>query len=288
MIQNEAGLINDDPESNLDGITIGGKPLGLWLRHKSTDEKTREIKAAHVEAVTIRHGKHKPYPYNPDNKTGPKVSKRVRRLTDREIRKEYGIMSRPYETVNANIIWCIIEKGPITNNEMANELKFEKSSSAFAAIMTGIWHRLGDEGAQLIQREKKPGNLFFEYSKKAGVELSVDAIIEQANLWGKKAYREERLAERRQAFLDTLTEQEKAEELEKERLANQPQEEKQAPANEPQEATVISPDIGKQVAAIAQQQIATMAQEMGKNLGININLSGRLDIVFGLSVESRN
>lgn len=270
----------DENRNSLNGITVGGEHLVSWLRHKSTDERTKEIHETRNDQINIHHGKHKAYLKKEEN-IGPRVSKRVRRLTDKEIRRQYGIMAKQYDSLSDNIIWCIVEKGPITNAEMMELLLFQKGSSSFAAIMTGIWHRLGDEAAQLIDRKKKPGNTFYEYQKKPGIELSVDAIIEQYHLWGKKDYRENQLAERRLKFLNSLDEQTRIEEIEKEKQLQ----ESNLTETQKEEATETKNN-NKQ--KMLQSPVENIAQNIAQTLGINISLSGSIKILFGFTIDPKN
>jgi hypothetical protein len=289
MVENADLEINENDLQKLNGITVGGEHLGSWLRHKSSDEKTKDILKTRTEHIAIHHGKHRPYPKKAKQDIGPRVSKRVRRLTDREIRKEYGVMSRPYDSLSENIIWTMVEKGPISSQEIKDLLKFEKNNSAMAAMITGIWHRVGDEGAQLIVREKKKGNLFYEYKKRDGVELSTDAIIEQYRLWGKREYRESELEKRRLAFLDTLTDQEREEELAREAEQKKADEYKKAfKESEKRIKNGTALEMDEQAKIAAEQQPGhsqNLVQQLGQTIGININVTGSIKFLFGIELD---
>lgn len=50
------------------------------------------------------------------------------RWTDQKIRKEYGVMSKPFETHVENILHLVREKGPMTVVELAKELSTSPAS----------------------------------------------------------------------------------------------------------------------------------------------------------------
>lgn len=173
------------------GITVGGNTdLKDYLENLLKEEKTADVEDIRKEAESKRDnpkikGK---YAYEEETK---KVRKRVKRWTDREIRKEYGIMDKPFDTNTDNIIWIIMEKGPVSVVEINHQLGDKMQQSTASAAVAGIWARLGSDhehAADILSREQK--GLTFYYQKKQGVDVSVESAIEKSKLVGKKQYRD--------------------------------------------------------------------------------------------------
>ena len=180
--------------NHLDGITIDGVHAEEWIVRREKDEKRVEIERERIAAITIPHSSGKVYLKPAVPKGGPRVSRRVKRFTDREIRKEYGIMAKPFGSVAANLIYAIIENGPLDGQEMAEVIEYEGGQSSISASLSTIWHRLGADGAGIIERESHSGK--YRYQKKPGIDISVEAAIEKFNIIGRKQAKQKREAAR--------------------------------------------------------------------------------------------
>jgi hypothetical protein len=178
---------------NLTGVSFENKPVTSYIaKNMAIDPKSREI-----EVIRKQGEKRKRFTvvYKDEKEVKPdtrKVAKRVTRLTDRQIRKEYGIMKKPFESKSENAIWAIIEKGPLTTKEVGQEIGFTGKDNSLSAMVATIWARLGDahEGAaRILKREQK--GLKYIYSKADGVDVSVEAAIEKFKLVGSALYRKQ-------------------------------------------------------------------------------------------------
>lgn len=180
-----------DKPDNLEGVFVDGKPLTKFLEDAERDDKSREIeeirkKDSQKEKLTVVYSDERA---EVDTR---KVSKRVRRFTDREIRKEYGIMQKPFNTTAENAIWIIMEKGPLSVKDIGNELKWEGKNNTLSAMIATIWQRLGNmhEGAfEILDRSRETGKFF--YRKADGIDVSVEAAIQKYHHAGTTKYRKD-------------------------------------------------------------------------------------------------
>ena len=185
--------------NGLDGITVDGKHIVEYIQKKIQDDKSKEIEVERVSVERNRGGKHKTIlRYESDDK--PRVSKRVRRLTPREIRKEYGIMAKPYDSKAENVIWAILENGPLNVAEIEKMIEWKDKRNSLSALCTMLWHSLGDKGADVITRKKGDDGAFI-YEKKKGLQISVEAAAEKYRIGNRKLFqgknerRKEKVAE---------------------------------------------------------------------------------------------
>ena len=230
------------PVKDLEGVFVEGKPLAEYLGVIERDDKSRDIEDIRKQSelkrkLTIVYSNEKGGPEDTR-----KVARRVRHLTDREIRKEYGIMTKPFASKAHNAIWAIWEKGPLTVKQIADEIEFKGSPSSASAMISTIWGRLGNQrDPEMDILERNQHDNYYLYSKKPGVDISVEQAIERYQRSGSRQYR-------------------------------QKSKEKKAYTNvEP------SKPITKKTEAILQEILGVDA---AKDLGIKIEVSGRVDIVF--------
>lgn len=173
-----------------EGIFIDGKPLETFLEDQERDDKSREIEEVrkaneYRQKTTYVYGDEK----KPKEDTR-KVAKRVKYYTDREIRKEYGIMKKPFSSHAENAVWAIWEKGPINTTDIGKEIEYPGSIGSSSAMISTIWQRLGNmhPGAMdIVTRDNHHGT--FHYQKRPGVELSVEQAIEKYRLAGSAQYK---------------------------------------------------------------------------------------------------
>jgi len=144
------------------GITIGGLPLTDYLKEK--EKKEQELKEAelaesvmeHVQMEIRTHKRTRPpkttAQYANDIVTSrgtPRVSKRVRRLTDEEIRKEYGVESKRYNVLAKNVIYLLKERGSVSSHEVAEILGVKTATAG-----TQLWRFSQAFGDKAIEIDK--------------------------------------------------------------------------------------------------------------------------------------
>lgn len=147
------------------GITVEGVPLEELLEEKEKQERKNEIDLVCKEESVARTRSMKRTMIKERMREKGGVAKRVRRLTDNQIRREYGIMEKPYKTNMENVLWCIIEMGPISANEIAEMIGVRKNDAS------GMAGRMAKRLPDYITRDEtvKP----FIY--KATQEISTEA-----------------------------------------------------------------------------------------------------------------
>jgi len=129
-------------EHNECRITVNGEPLYLYLSRIEEEEKHSEI-VAEVQSEIKKQKACIPHyipKHNKLEKNG--ISKRVKYLTLKEIRKEYGYMSTPHKTHVERIIYTIVDQGPLSINEISRHLSLPYSS--ITAQLTRIIKKLPD------------------------------------------------------------------------------------------------------------------------------------------------
>lgn len=232
-----------ETREGLKGITIGGQTVEEWLEAKEKSEKSQAILAEH-RAATKATGYHGPRGIYADNTTGPRVAKRVKRWSDREIRKEYGIMNKPFGTHYGNALWVIMEQGPVTVNELGEAIKWEGKKNSLGALVAGIWKRLGtDGGAGILTRQQRKGGVW-EYKRASDSTHSVEAAIHQYKVRGTQESRDKRAKARGQA-----------------------------PPEQPQVNQALVDDAVREIGKGIEEAVS-------KALGVQVQVSGRVEIVF--------
>ena len=174
----------------MEGVFVEGKPLCEFLEDEERDDKSRQIEDVRKQGEkrqkqTVVYGDEK----KPLEDTR-RVAKRVKHYTDREIRKEFGIMKKPFGSHAENAVWAIWEKGPLSTKEVGAEIEYSSSQSSLSAMVSTIWHRLGHMhpgAACILERSSHHGT--FQYQKKSGVDISVEQAIEKYKLTGSKQYK---------------------------------------------------------------------------------------------------
>lgn len=225
------------PKLSGSGVTIDGtKTLEEWLdeEEERQDRENNEARARETRR-SIYRGKGPNLRFEVKERSG-----RTRHLTAREIRREYGIMSKPFETTVENIIWVIMEKHPIKVKEIAKEIGWEKPLNTLSAQIKTVWDRLGTE-AQIIDRYKEPGDMAYTYTVREGVSLSTEAAIQKYKVTPDPRYKKkkaEKLLAKEKGMMD-------AEELN---------------TNGPIERAV--------------------AETVSNQLGMKVKVSGRVEVVF--------
>lgn len=155
----------------LKGITVNGKPLKTVL----DDQVAGDIAKLRSRIINkMEHNRHHRSTRLKYAEQTRRVSKRVVHLTDRQIRKEYGPMSKPHQTEIESILEIILQQGPITATEIAKILC--KKTTSISGTMSRINKALGSTGLGWISR--KPFDKTFEYRavQQFSAESGKDAI----------------------------------------------------------------------------------------------------------------
>ena len=125
----------------LEGITVNGIPLSVETADDLDTEKTNEIEIERRETIkAIPPKKHKSLK---NNKTKSHVQGHIKHLTDNQIRKEYGLMERPFNTNTENILWAMMNvTTPSTPKEIAEIAGYEGSDGSLSSIISSIYYAL--------------------------------------------------------------------------------------------------------------------------------------------------
>jgi len=149
----------------LAGITFEDKPVDQYVKGEESTEIKKIFKLCTKRPPPKTNIKEK----MPENTL--KVWRRVKWWTNTEIRKEYGIMEKPFKTAVENILYLIINKGPISAAEI--EALLGKKKNHLSAPLSKLYERLGDRAAKpILTRKKRPGGSY-EYS--AVKDVSVES-----------------------------------------------------------------------------------------------------------------
>ncbi|MFA7099354.1 MAG: hypothetical protein WC143_04645 [Eubacteriales bacterium] len=158
--------------SELSNIYVNGVDVIEWLDETENKKKNIEIEEIHK----IERSQHYPYKsptYKQKSQSGS--FKRAIKLTDQQIRKEYGIMKKPLKNLKENIIWLIVNNGPISTEEIMMKLNRNDRNNVSAAVSC-IWSKLGINHDVLCRG--KHGRAYFYKVATPYANLSDEAIIE--------------------------------------------------------------------------------------------------------------
>jgi hypothetical protein len=172
-----------------EGVFIEGKPLAEYLADLERDEKSHEVEELR-KGAEVKFKRSRSYVDERQIVDTRKVSRRVRHLTDRQIREEYGLMEKPFQSHGENAIWAIWNRGPVSVREIGEIIEWKGKDNSLSAMVATVWSRLGDmhEGsAKIMTRESKNGR--FYYMKAPGLDMSTEAAIEKYKLTGKKQWK---------------------------------------------------------------------------------------------------
>jgi len=163
---------------SLNGITLEGVPLGTAIERIEDVEKSSEAREVLQETIQGHQRNAPRYTGNTSVEETKRVSKRTVHLPAEQIRKEYGIMKKPYNTLTENVLWVIFEKGPISAKNIAVELDFAGTQSTLSAALSAIWKRLG---AEVVSREAQEGHhkSYIYYRHPHHPSVSVEVAYQQ-------------------------------------------------------------------------------------------------------------
>ena len=257
------------------GVSINGVELKEYLQKQEADKKTEEIEQTRSSYQHLKHTKHH-IPYVHTKKPSPakdKVARRVRHLSDREIREEYGIMKKPFKTQPENLIWLIIEKGPITVEEIQREMGWveTKKTSSVAAIIVRIWNAIGDEGG-LGYITRYAHDRKYVYKAAEALSTSTEEVIRRFKLKNReldKKARDKTAANKKTAALG----QKPA------RTTKVAQAMTQLNHLKPQSAVTDTIETGKTQKEVVNTIIKNAVEQV---LGVKVEVSGKVEIIIKL------
>lgn len=155
-------------------ITVGGEALEDHLEREEGKEKADETEESRKqEIVTKSKHKKKIRPRERFEDDPARVSKRVRRLSDFEIRREYGVKEKPFPTLNQNVLFVLFKSGATLINSKAISDEIGKALADTSSALSHIWKKLKD--TDYIHRERK--GLAYQYCiTDQGLDLGFEAL----------------------------------------------------------------------------------------------------------------
>lgn len=244
---------------DLSGVTFQGKQLSVQAleeaecRSEHMEERRKEIGD---KVIILRRQHTKARGAQDETK---KVSRRAKYFTKGEIREEYGLMEKPYPTKIENILYLILNKGPIDMRGIADEMGYGDYGVAARSLsgpLSAIYTSLGPKkphGVNWMTRELD-GKRNFYSMKREGAEKSVEVLYAKHKEISSGLARE-RVTKRQQRVKDLIAQDRKKAEDEK--------------------SADVSVDLIQDAVANA----------IGKTLGVEVRVTGAVKILFGLIRE---
>lgn len=160
-------------------ITVEGVPLKAFL-----DKRFEEDSDPNIKEVMQDNQVNLYKPSRLKYKDHKEKHGKVKHLSPSDIRKDYGIMSLPYEYDVENIIYIMIEKGPIDVRGIAKELNWQKSMSSLSSKLSTLQKKFDAIDPPIVKRSQIKGTVAYEYY--ASDYSTKDAIaIYRENRWRK-------------------------------------------------------------------------------------------------------
>jgi hypothetical protein len=159
-------------------------------------------------------------------------------------------MSKPFATHAENAIWAVMEQGPLKVTEIGNAIDWKGKGNSLSAMVAGVWSRLGDmhEGAAgILTRYHHSGAFCYKRSEK-GKDVSVEQAIELYRSVGRKQHRAKVDKKKEDAFANC------------------------AIGTDEMEPEVENKD----------SMSKAIEQAIKQSLGLDVNVNGRIEIVFKL------
>lgn len=156
-------------------ITVGGEPLEDHLEREEGKEKQNDLDQARKEEIgTKTKHKKKFRPRERFEDDPARVSKRVRRLSPFEIRKEYGVKELPFPTLNQNVLYALFNAGDALINSRAISVEIGKPLADTSSALSHIWNKLKDTG--MIYR-KRVGLAYQYCMKNDALDMGFEALF---------------------------------------------------------------------------------------------------------------
>lgn len=145
----------DDP-----GITVGGVPLEQVVAEEERKEKENDVRDTRRQEIGTK-AKHKKQ-FRPRERYGAdprRVKGRVRRLSEFEIRKEYGVMKKPFASLTQNVFFVLFQAGDTMIGSRAIADETGRALPDVSSALSNIFKKM--KGDDAIYREKL--GLAFQY-----------------------------------------------------------------------------------------------------------------------------
>lgn len=244
MVAEVEKIRDGDPE-----LTVEGVPLEVYVAEEEEKTKGDEIdqergKDEAEQKKVKRQGLKAKYDKRPLKR---KVTKRVRRLTDREIREEYGLMKKPFKTKMENILWVIVNEGPVTPKEIGDKLGIKPGD--ISGFLSRLIKRIGGD---LIERDTTVKPFTYKAQITFSPEAGYRAFLERNDDGKKKTHK------RRKAAISASRQ-------------------KRKPGD-----TKPKKEIEAAAAAVAEveSQVESFVQSMN-GLGVQVEVTGQVQILIG-------
>lgn len=121
---------------------VNGEPVEDFLDKEEQAEKTDRINQVASEDLKSMQLQRRRRIIRPKYPSQTACSGPVERWSDDKIRREYGIMQKPFNTRVENVLWVIINKGPVNSKQICEELGVNQS--AVGDVLSKISRRLPD------------------------------------------------------------------------------------------------------------------------------------------------
>ena len=118
-------MVNKDPN-----ITVDGKPIDIYLEGEKEKILQNDVQQIIQEAL-------KPAIYREAKKRLDSLrerSSRTRRLSLEQIRKEFGIMTKPFNTDIKNVLWVFLNKGAVSTGDISSQVGISKQRASETII----------------------------------------------------------------------------------------------------------------------------------------------------------
>ena len=135
------------------GITVDGVPLEQIIEAEERKERQNDLEDTRREEIGTKiKGKKRVKPRERYEDDPRKVHKRVRRLSEYEIRKEYGVKHKPFPSLSQNVLFVLFQAGDQMIGSRAIADETGKSLPDVSSCLSTIYKRLRADKA--IYREK--------------------------------------------------------------------------------------------------------------------------------------
>ncbi len=258
--------------AELTGCTFMGRQLSAQeIEERDRRSQAMEDHRKTIDGNVILLRKHiKATGREPETK---RVSKRAHRFSTKEIRKEYGIMNKPYESKIENILWCILNKGPVELKDIAKILEYTDpkiASRKLSGPISNMHTCLGQKepyGVGWIVRETDGGRYFYKaVDQTRSVEVMYDKYCEiNKIIW------RDRQEKRKQRVKDLAAD--RRQEREEDKMQDQ-EERKTKPVGNDELSEIDN--------SMANSIMDIIAKGVSKRLGIQVEISHKIEILFGI------
>ena len=142
-------------------ITVDGKPLEDVLEEEQRKELENDLGHARKQEIGAKTLTKKQFRPRERYEEDPRrVKRRVRRLSEYEIRKEYGVKVKPFPSLTKNVFYVLFHAGDqkIGSKAIADEL--DKPLPDVSSSLSNIYNKMKNDN--LIKRER--AGLAFHYT----------------------------------------------------------------------------------------------------------------------------